>query len=254
MRRSSALECAAMRTSQPLPATPVDVLVLAAHAPEFIGLRPHIGDGLNGTIGGLLVVAKTVGVGLAVAGAAAATRIQMLSPRAVVVVGSCGIYPCEHPYQPLDIVIPSSLSLFDPSVAAGKAAFPEPMQTVIEPDAALSAGLLAAVEQRGRSAKVATTMAITTDDTIAKLVYGATGLEGENLELFPIALACRAADVPFAAVLSVTNMVGSTGRTDWRKYQRDAAIASAEVVVTWMRRGAEGAPPRRTPTGAQRGS
>lgn len=243
-----------MRSTQPLPTTPVDVLVLAAHAPEFIGLRPHIGDALHGTIGGLYVVAKTVGVGLAVAGAAAAMRIQQRCPRAVVVIGSCGIYPCEHAYQPLDIIVPSSLSLFDPSVAAGKAAFPEPMQTVIEPDKALTTGLLKAVEQRGRSAKVATTMAITTDDAIARLVYGATGLEGENLELFPIALACRAADVPFAAVLSVTNMVGSTGRTDWRKFQRDAAIASAEVVVSWMRKGAEGAPARPEPTRAQRGS
>jgi nucleoside phosphorylase len=195
-------------------------------------------------VGALFAVAKTVGVGLAVAGAATATRIHQLAPRAVIAIGSCGIYPCAHAYQPLDIVVPSRLQLFDPSVAAGKSAFPEPMQTVIEPDPALNAGLLAATEQRGRAAPVATTMAITTDDAIARLVHGATGLEGENLELFPIALACRAADVPFAAVLGVTNMVGSTGRTDWRQYQRDAAIAAAEVVVSWMRRGAEGLPAR----------
>jgi nucleoside phosphorylase len=228
--------------SVPIPQVPVDVLVLAAHAPEFVGLRPHIGDSLNGNVGRLMVVAKTVGVGLAVAGAATANRIHQLLPRAVVLLGSCGIYPCPTAYQPLDIVVPNKLSLFDPAVSAGKAAFPDPMQTVLDPDPQLSAGLLQAVTVRGHSANVGTTMSITTDDAIARAVYPATGIEAENLELFPIALACRAADVPFGAVLGVTNMVGSKGRQDWRQYQRDAAIAAAEVIVSWLRKGAPGLP------------
>ncbi|HEX5661089.1 MAG TPA: hypothetical protein VFX59_28050 [Polyangiales bacterium] len=228
--------------SAPIPQVPVDVLVLAAHAPEFVGLRPHIGDSLNGMLGNRLVVAKTIGVGLAVAGGATATRIHQLAPRAVILLGSCGIYPGPTTYQPLDIVVPSKLSLFDPAVAAGKAAFPDPMQTLIEPDPGLSAGLLQAVTSRGHACNVATTMSITTDDAIARAVHGATGIEAENLELFPIALACRAADVPFAAVLGVTNIVGSTGRQDWRHYQRDAAIAAAEVIVGWLRGGAPGLP------------
>ena len=231
-----------MHPSMPLPQVPVDVLVLAAHAPEFVGLRAHIGDSLNGTIGGLFVVAKTIGVGMAVAGPGTATRIQQLSPRAVVVLGSCGIYPSTVEYRPLDIVIPNRLHLFDATVAAGKAAFPEPMQTMIEPDGALTTGLVQSGDGRCRVAPVATTMAITTDDAIARAVHPASGLEAENLELFPIALACRAADVPFGAVLGVTNLVGSTGRTDWRQYQRDAAIAAAEVLVSWIRRGAPGLP------------
>ncbi len=235
---------AAMHPSLPLPQLPVDVLVLAAHAPEFVGLRPHIGDGLNGSVGELFVVAKTIGVGLAVAGGATAQRIQQLRPRVVVALGSCGIYPCEFEYRPLDIVVPSRLHLFDASVVAGKAAFPEPMQTALEPDPAITAGLLKSAHRRCRAAPVATTMAITTDDAIARAVHGATGLEAENLELFPMALACRAADVPFGAVLGVTNMVGSTARNDWRQYQRDAAIVAAEVIVSWLRDGAPGLPAR----------
>ena len=230
--------------SLPLPQQPVDLLVLAAHAPEFVGLRPHIGDSLNGNVAGLFVVAKTIGVGLAVAGAATATRIHQLAPRAVIVLGSCGIYPCGVPYKPLDIVIPNHLHLFDPSVSAGKAAFPAPMQTQIDTDPGLTTGLMSDPDAHCRAAPVATTMAVTTDDAIARAVHGATGLEAENLELFPVALACRAADVPFAAVLGVTNMVGSTGRTDWAQYQRDAAIAAAEIIVSWLRRGAPGLRPR----------
>ncbi len=233
-----------MRPSQPLPSLPVDILLLAAHAPEFVGLRPHIGDQLNGLVRGLYVVAKTIGVGMAVSGAGAANRIHQLNPRAIILIGSCGVYPGPHEYRPLDIVVASRCHLFDPSVAAGKSEFPGPMQTVLDAHPMLSAGLVATAGPRGRQAPVATTLAITTDDAVARAVHPATGFEGENLELFPVALACRAADVPFAAVLGVTNVVGSAGRGDWHQFQRDAAIAAAELMVAWIQNGAQGLPHR----------
>jgi nucleoside phosphorylase len=233
-----------MRPSVALPQQPVDILLLAAHAPEFVGLRAHLGEGLCSTLRGLTVIAKTIGVGMAVAGAGTANRITQLSPRAVVLLGSCGVYPGSAEYQPLDIFVPSRFQLFDPSAAAGKAEFPDPMQTMLDPHPVLSAGLLASAGPRARSAPIATTLAITTDDAIARAVYPATQLEAENLELFPVALACRAAEVPFAAVLGVTNVVGSQGRNDWMKFQRDAAVASAEAFLTWLHNGAQGLPHR----------
>lgn len=233
-----------MRPSQTLPQAPVDVLVLAAHAPEFVGLRPHLGDQLSGFVRGHYVMAKTIGVGMAVAGAGTANRIHQLNPRAVILLGSCGVYPSAVAYQPLDIVIPKSCHLFDPSEAAGKAAFPAPMQTALDSTPQLSAGLLGASGPRARQVPVATTLAITIDDPIARAVHPATGFEAENLELFPFALACRAAELPFTAVLSVTNIVGSTGRKDWQQFQRDAAIAAAEALMTWLLQGAPGLPPK----------
>jgi nucleoside phosphorylase len=233
-----------MHPSQPLSTLPVDVLVLAAHAPELVGLRAHLGEQLNGHIRGTYVVAKTIGVGMAVSGAGTANRIHQLNPRCVILLGSCGIYPSSVAYRPLDIVIAGRCHLFDPSVSAGRAEFPEPMQTVLDTHATLGPGLVAAAGGRGRIAPVATTLAITTDDAVAHAVFGATALEAENLELFPVALACKAADIPFGAVLGVTNVVGSTGRTDWRQYQRDAAIAAAEVIVSWVHNGIPGLPIR----------
>jgi nucleoside phosphorylase len=226
----------------PVHDTPIDLLVLAAFAPELVGLRPHLGDDLYGTLRGLVIGARTVGVGMAVAGAGAAVRLLQAKPRAVLLLGSCGIYPCAVPYRPLDVVIPSQLRLFDPTVAAGKGDFPEPMQTILMPHAPISAGLMEAGNGRTRHASVATTLAITTDDQVAERVHPATGLEAENLELFPVAHACSMTGTPFAAVLGVTNLVGSAGRSDWRKYHRDAAIAAAEVVVTWVHNGAPGLP------------
>ena len=73
----------------------------------------------------------------------------------------------------------------------GKAEFAGPMQTVLDMHPLLSAGLLAASGPRCRQAPVATTLAIITDDVIARAVHPATGLEAENLELFSVALACR---------------------------------------------------------------
>jgi nucleoside phosphorylase len=237
-----------MRMSQPLPQMQVDVLILAAHAPEFVGLRPHLGDSLHGVVRGLHVVAKTIGVGMAVAGAGAANRIHQLEPRAVILLGSCGVYPSNIEYRPLDIIVPSRCHLFDATVASGKAEFPDPMQTVLDPHALMSAGLCGAAGPRARQAPVATTLAINVDDAVARAVHPASGLEAENLELFPIALACLAANLPFSAVLGVTNVVGSQGRTDWMKYQRDAAVAAAEVIITWVQTGAQGLPHRTTAT------
>jgi nucleoside phosphorylase len=231
-----------MRSSQGLPQSPPDVLVLAAHAPEFVGLRAHLGDKISGQLRGLHVVAKTVGVGMAVSGAGTANRLMQLSPRAVILLGSCGIYPNPLEYRPLDMVVPRTCHLFDPSVAAGKAEFPDPMQTVLDTHAPLSAGLLAAAGPRAHAARVATTLAVTIDDGVARAVHPATGLDAENLELFPVAVACKAADIPFAAVLGVTNMVGSTGRVDWRQFQRDAAVGAAEVFLNWAFSGASGLP------------
>ena len=56
--------------------------------------------------------------------------------------------------------------------------------------------------------------------------------------------ACAALDVPFAAVLSVTNIVGSEGREQWAKHRRKAADHSARLFLDWIHRGARGLPAR----------
>ena len=124
---------------------------------------------------------------------------------------------------------------------AGRSEFPGPMQTALDLHGGLAAGLASAGAQC-KLAPVATTMGITTDDPTARTVHEATSFHAENLELFPVAMACHAAKVPVAAVLGVTNLVGSTGRKDWMQFQRDAAIGAAEVLITWLHNGAQGMP------------
>lgn len=226
---------------QPAQAQRVDVLVVAAIGPELVGLRPTLTEKLDGSIRGLRVMGKTIGIGMPIAGSGMANRLTQLAPRCVVLLGSCGIYPGLTDYRPNDVLVAGRISLLDHAVAAGRAAYPDPMTTTVEPHALLAAGLGAA-GARTHLASLATTLSITTDDALASGVHRSSGCEGENLEAFAVALACLSASVPFAAVLGVTNVVGSKARDDWRTYQRSAAVAAAECVVSWIQQGAQGLP------------
>lgn len=218
-----------------------DLLIVAAHAPEMAGLRPWLSDSLIGRIRGLEVRGKAVGIGMAAAGPATARGILAVSPRAVLLIGSCGVYPGLPQYRPHDVVVASRIQLVSHDVNAGRSEFPGPMQTTIECNALLAAGL-ASSGGRVFAAPVACTLARTTDDVLASSVHPATGCEAENLEAFAVAQACKAADVPFTAVLGVSNIVGSTGQHDWKQFQRASVNAAAEVIVTWIQRGAQGLP------------
>lgn len=221
--------------------SPTDVMIVAAHAPELVGFRGELSEAMDGIIRGLTVRAKTVGVGMPAAASTIGRRIVQFSPRAVVLVGSCGIYPGRPDVQPLDILIADRVSLVDTAVVQQRGAFPEPMQTSMETDAGLGVGL-SAHGQRVRRAVIGTTLSITTDDALANVVGQAGICDAENLEAFSIALACAQRDIPFAAVLGVTNLVGSTGRIDWGRFQRQAAISVAELVLRWLHNGAQGLP------------
>lgn len=218
-----------------------DILLVASHAPDLAGMRAVLGERLSQPVGALKVTAKVVGVGMSVAGASTARGILGVGPRAVLHVGTCGVYPGLSQYRPHDVIVPASVKLLDHAVLAGRAAFPEPMQTSVEYAPLLGAALATAYPRVARPV-IASTLATTTDDAMAAAVFGATGCEAENLEAFAIASACRAADVPFAAVLGVTNIVGSTGRQDWAQFQREAVNAAATAVTNWLHAGCPGLP------------
>lgn len=216
-----------------------DVLILAAHAPELVGLRDALGPDLHGLHAGVNVVCATVGVGLPAAAAGTMRHVRDARPKAVILLGSCGLYPRRVEFRPLLTVVPTEVRLVDGSVVAEKAAFPAPMQLVREPDMRLSDALAQSDPTALRSA-VATTLGITTDDTLARTLGRKSGCAAENLEAFSVSLACAARDLPFASVLIATNEVGSKGREQWRTHQRDAAERGARLVLDWLERGAAG--------------
>jgi nucleoside phosphorylase len=161
----------------------------------------------------------------------------------VLLLGSCGLYPRRAEFRPLAALIPTGVRLVDASVLQEKAAFPAPMQLLCEPDRGLS-NCLAESDAGTLRGELATTLGITTDDTLARAIGKKSGCAGENLEAFSVALACAARDLPFASVLVATNAVGSSGREQWRKYQRKAAERGAKLVLDWIEQGARGLPER----------
>jgi nucleoside phosphorylase len=218
-----------------------ELLVVAASAPDFAGLRTHLGERLDGTIRDVPVRTKVLGIGLPIASAAVARGILAVQPCAVVLLGTCGIFPGRSAYRPLDVVVPPRSHLLDVAVLERRAELPTPMQTQADCDAMVSAGLQAA-HPRAHSAPIASSLGRIVSDTLAAGLHAATGCDGENGELFGVATACTAAQVPFAAVLGVTNLIGSTAQKDWAQFQREAVVQAATTLANWLHVGAPGLP------------
>jgi nucleoside phosphorylase len=224
---------------------PADVLLLAAHPLELEPLTATLGASLRARLHDLEIAAAAVGVGLVAAGGGTARALRDHAPLAAVLLGSYGVYPGRGVLEPARLFVPSRLRAIDSAERTGRAAFPEVMPVEIEADAVLCAALVADDPAIERGA-LATTLAITTDDSLASELGALSGCQGENLEAAAVALACRAAGVGFAAVLACTNQVGSRGRAQWVEHRAAAAHASAQLVLAWLSRGAQGSPPRRT--------
>jgi nucleoside phosphorylase len=220
------------------PAVTTDVLVVAAHPPELVGLKAIFGEGLRGKVGDLEVAAAAVGIGLADAAAGMAEALRTVMPRCVVLIGTCGVYESRGGDLGITHVVAASrIRLASTAAVEGRGAFPAPMAVSIDPDASLSSALAGAVVRR---VAVATTLAITTDDALAARVSHALECEVEHLEAFAVVAACARLHVPAAVILGVANRVGSRAREDWLRHHEAAGQAAADVVATWLRAG--GAP------------
>jgi nucleoside phosphorylase len=217
-----------------------DVLVVAAHLPELAAFRALLGDGLSADLGGIGVVAKPVGIGLSAAAAGTAFRVGHFHPRAVVLVGTCGVYPSAGPGIG-DVVAARKIHLVSIAVAEGRGILPAPMTTLLEAHAGLSAAVAGAYV---RGADVATTLAVTSDDALARQIAGAAQCHVEHLEAFSVAEACALRGVPFAAFLGVSNVVGAAAHEQWVVHHRPAGVAAAGPVIAWLQAGAPGLPAR----------
>jgi futalosine hydrolase len=219
---------------------PCDLLIVAAFAPELVALQALLGPAMQAKVGGLVVAARPVGIGLVSAATGTATRLALGTPRAVVMVGTCGAYP-DRGLSVGDVVIARSVLLVEPAVVDEEAAFPDPMSARVEAHAAMSAAIAAS---GGRVEDIGTTLAVTTSDALAARLGRESGASVEHLEAFAVATACAAHNIPFAAVLGVANAVGSLGREQWRAHHAAAGNAAGKFVARWAQAGAAGVPYR----------
>ncbi len=218
----------------------LDVLILAAFAPELAPLRRGLGDALTGVIAGISVAARVAGIGIPSASAGAATHIAGVDPAAVVLVGTCGAYRSAG-FAIGDVVVARWLKLVDLGSLVGQTELLEPLSVAIEAHVPMSEGLSA---EGARAGSVATTLAITVDDSAAARIASGTRADVEHLEAYGVAVACAARGIPFASVLGVANFVGARAREEWRMHHGAAEEAAAGRVLRWLELGARGVIPR----------
>lgn len=216
--------------------TAVDILAVAAFEPELAALPSAVFRSSGGAIGGFTLRACALGVGAI----AAAIRLEQCladaKPRAVILLGSCGVYP-QKPVQILDLVVATTTAIVDAAVVDHRAETPSLLVTTASACPRLSMGLATSIG--ARKANVATTTGVTISDAYAALL-GSRGFDVENMETFGVFSAAIHSGVRCGALLGVTNHVGSTGRAEWSKHYREVAVRTANALVSWCERGAPG--------------
>jgi nucleoside phosphorylase len=245
----------------------LDVLIAAAHESELAGLRSALGPSLTGRVRGLHVGTCEVGIGLPAATIGTMRNLRDRRPRALILLGSCGAYPAvaatalgigvhegsqastldaETLPEPLmRVVIPETLHLADAAIARSQAEFPDPMLRMASVDKDLADGL-ARFDPKAWRGALATTLGITTSNTLAHRIESDSHCGTENLEALGVALACESEHVPFCALLVVTNVVGDRGRGQWRHNHTAAAESGARVLLDWLEADAPGLSPAKS--------
>ena len=206
-------------------------LIVAAFGPEVAPLAIH----------GSRLPRAVVGVGLVESAIGAAQALTAHHPEAVVLVGTAGAFASSQ-LALGEVVVSSRVVLASAAVARDLGAMAPGMVGSLDADAGLYASFADAGLKR---VTVATTLAITTDDALARDVATSCGAHVEHLETFAVARACAKAGIPFCAVLGIANVVGSKGRRQWRAHHESASSAACDVVSRVL----EGEPTKvRSPT------
>jgi hypothetical protein len=142
-------------------------------------------------------------------------------------VGTAGVYPgVAHGALVIGrAAVVEWVRLASHSVARGWAYLPGPVMTSV-----FTSGTLRASLEGAPLADVACPLGVTRSIEAATAL-AATGAALENLEAFAVGRVCDQEDVPFAAVLGISNVVGPDAHAQWAA-NADAAAAAACRIVT----------------------
>jgi nucleoside phosphorylase len=221
LRRRSRLRPDAIRTP---------ILIVAAFPPELKALASVLRA--RAQRGAPAVARAVVGVGAVEAAAGAARALALLEPRAVVLVGTAGVYAMRGGPAIGQAVLARRSALASLSAASGAGYLPAPVPDVQDTDPGLRRAL--ADGQPLPALDVACPVAITRTRAAATALARHTGAALENLETFAVARACAQARTPFAAVLGISNRVGPQAHREWLRHATQAAAVACAVVERWL--------------------
>ena len=162
---------------------------------------------------------------------------------ALALLGSPSIASKKWIYEQYDSVVGSRTvhraGAADAAVLKGWASFPEPMVGEIHTHAGLVGGLTTAGTRR---VSAASSCSLTSDVQLAADIVARLGCDVEHNEVFGVALACAAYQIPFAAVFGVAYEIGPKSQETWRTTHRTATMGAASLIAAWLRAGAVGVP------------
>jgi len=78
---------------------------------------------------------------------------------------------------------------------------------------------------------VANSLSVTSSNQLARLIHQQIGAEVENLELFGVAQAAQALEVPWTGILGLTNQVGPSGSEQWHQQHKTLAQKTADFLA-----------------------
>jgi nucleoside phosphorylase len=204
------------------------ILVVAAWKPELRALGRALRDRR-----GRPIERAVVGVGLVEAALGASRALARRRPRAVVLVGTAGVYPRSGRAPAVgDVVVARRIHLVSVSVARGLAYFPGPMPVTAACDRTLRSDL--ARSAAARQVDVACPSAITRGAAAATALATAAGAAVENLEAFAVARAAAEVGVPFVAVLGIANQVGPRAHAQWAAHGAEAAARACSGLRAFL--------------------
>ncbi len=218
-----------------------DVLIVAPATPDLRAVVRGLGGEFSGKIGNLNVSTAPVGVGLVSAAAGASKRIFSRQPRAIVMIGTCGLFLDVPGARPMELVVPTDVILCERLVLQQRAEFPGVMTTRISTHAPLAAGL-ANTHSEARRAAIGSAIAELRCEEISSSGSQHFQCVGINTEVFGIAQAAHLAGIPFASALVATHLLGPTAGPDRSRFRSEALNSLGELVLGWLHAGAPGLP------------
>lgn len=207
--------------------TPRRWLVLSAWEPELVELQRLLALTKTSTI-----VAGCAGVGLVEAAMGAALAIAREQPDAVLFVGTAGLHKNRLPgVEPDDVVAARTLRLWSADVSAGRAYLPAPLPALLQP----TAEMLRLADELGMPlASVACPLGISAQVVRSPRIQGGVAPDVENLEAFAVGRAAARLNLPFMAILGISNLVGPSAHIQWKKHAGAAAMAACRMAYTFI--------------------
>lgn len=164
---------------------------------------------------------EALGIGTVLAGVRMARLLAERHPSGVIFTGTGGAYAGGPPIGVACKV--RRVGLLDSAAMMGLGYTPRP-----PPPIACDPRLLAHVDLP--EVDVLTVGAITTDPTLARRL--GDGWQVEHLEAYGVAAACADANVPFAAVMGIANVVGPEAHAQWLTHRGQAQTAARTALAS----------------------